>query len=330
MNKFIWILSAFLLIGHGSSSIDYNPLFIYYTVTNTAQTPVRVYRPGGPLEGIFYSDYVHVTFQGKELKRRAHYPSMDRRVFIELPKVSERAFVLLNPGESVTSSFDLANQFDFTKVGTYHVEMYPVKQFGIQNLLDSGTLEIQECEDYKLRQRSATRRYLNYEICGFEEEIRKTSDNFHRDFIRIPKPSIELPSSLTLDPKREQLKPEPVTSNNDDVPSFGLLGSASLVIEITSENIPHGTRLEVNFTLSYCEDDDRHEYRYRVRDTDFYSDEDSEYEGLECSEFEIWKYRKTMELKRLIGRFEDFINQLPKLIRKDYQKKIYDLLLEYF
>jgi len=322
--KTTWIFFAFLIIFDATSfSFPFrlsNPLSVSYTATNTAQTPIRVYKPGGPLEGIFYSDFVHVKFQGKDLQQRSYYPSMDLEFLPELPRVSERAFVLLNPGESVTNTFDLSSHFDFTRVGTYHVEIHPSKQFEIQDLFDSGRLIIEKCKDPRRKQ-------FLYEICGIVEDEARIQEEFQRDFIAMPKSPIELPSSLTLNPPKEQIAAKVAENGSKDVPLFGTLSSASLVIEITSKNRPDKPNIATDFSLSYCEE----EYSRREDGIDdyYYLRERymKEFEERECPDFSIWKYRKAFDdiCRRIRNDIEAIVDLIEMLLNP-----FIELFNEYF
>jgi len=153
--------------------------------------------------------------------------------------VSENAFVLLNPGETVTVSLDLADHFDMTRVGNYHIEMVPSEQFDIQDRLALGRVAVARCRDFNM---GLERRSLKYSICGIREDYKEeepSQEEFRKNFIAITESPIQVHSVLTLDPTEEQFKGDKNDDVSKEIPLFGILGPVSLEINITSDNIPH-------------------------------------------------------------------------------------------
>jgi len=79
-----------------------------------------------------YRDFTRLRTCDVETVHTPYFPSLlggSQNRYLLKQRVPETSFVLLNPGETVTASMDLADYFNMTRVGTYHVEMAPFRQF---------------------------------------------------------------------------------------------------------------------------------------------------------------------------------------------------------
>lgn len=83
-----------------------------FILKNTSDTPLYILNWYTPLEGIG-GEIFQVTFKDKPLL-------YDGILASRTPPTAD-AYVLLNPGESVSAVVDLAGAFDFSKAGRYHI-----------------------------------------------------------------------------------------------------------------------------------------------------------------------------------------------------------------
>jgi hypothetical protein len=84
-----------------------------FTLKNTSDTPLYILNWYTPLEGIG-GEIFRVMLEGQALPYEGILAS-------RTPPTAD-AFVLLNPGESVSAVVDLAEAFDFSKAGRYHIK----------------------------------------------------------------------------------------------------------------------------------------------------------------------------------------------------------------
>jgi hypothetical protein len=84
-----------------------------FVLTNDSDTPLYILQWYTPLEGIG-GEIFRVTYEGRPVPYQGILAS-------RTPPTAE-AYVLLNPGESVSAVVDLAEAFDFSKAGAYRVQ----------------------------------------------------------------------------------------------------------------------------------------------------------------------------------------------------------------
>jgi len=141
------------------------------------------------------------------------------------------------------------------------------------------------------------RKHLKLTVCGITEDEGKIQEEFSRNFIMKSESPIEIPASLTLEPPEEGFEGKRSDTLRKEIPLFAIFGSASLVINITSDNIPHKPdfRAKAPLSCSNCES-----YREKFRDIgyDVYSPSKEtmkKFEELECPGFTIRKFKRKIE-----------------------------------
>jgi len=107
---FILAFLSLTLVQNYCSNITTHDHIIAYTLTNPYHHPVRIFKLHTPLDII--ADHIKVNLNGEEIPYTWIFYS---RI------IGPEDYLTLNPGQSITKYFDVANYYDLTRPGTYEV-----------------------------------------------------------------------------------------------------------------------------------------------------------------------------------------------------------------